>query len=244
MNANRDNIYTEGWETLTKTLPVPKAILCISAHWETRGTKVTAMDSPKTIHDFGGLPQELFDAQYNCPGAPELAEDVVNQIKKAKVELDHDWGIDHGTWSVLARMFPKADIPCFQMSMDHTRDLQHHYDLAKELAFLRKKGVLIIGSGNIVHNLQLAFVEPEKPPYDWAIEFDALTKKAMDDRNHEALIKYKNFGKAAELSVNSAEHYIPLLYALALQGEKEELSYTNADFQFRAGSMRCVKVGK
>jgi len=243
MNAIQDNVYTESWAELTKTLPVPKAILCISAHWETKGTKVTAMESPKTIHDFGGFPQELFDVQYNCPGSPEYAAEVVAAVQKTKVELDHAWGIDHGTWSVLAKMFPKADIPCFQMSMDRTRDLQYHYDLAKELAFLRKKGVLIIGSGNIVHNLQLAFVDPEKPPYDWAIEFDELSKKAMDDRDHAALIKYKGFGKSAELSVNSAEHYIPLLYTLALQGDNEELSYTNADFQFRAGSMRCVKVG-
>ena len=242
MNAIEDNVYTKSWAEMTKTLPVPKAILCISAHWETRGTRVTAMKNPRTIYDMYGFPKELYEVQYDCPGAPELAAEVVNSIQKTKVALDHAWGLDHGTWSVLARMYPKADIPCFQMSLDKTRDLQYHYDLAKELAFLRKKGVLIIGSGNIVHNLRYAqFGSVE--PYDWAIEFDALSKQAMDDRNHKALINYKEFGKSAELSVNSAEHYIPLLYALALQGNDETLSYTNADIAFRSGSMRCVKVG-
>jgi len=243
MNAIEDNAYTKSWAELTKTLPTPRAILCISAHWETRGTKVTAMKTPRTIYDFGGFPPELSEVKYNCPGAPALAAEVVSQIKKTRVELDHEWGLDHGTWSVLARMYPNADIPCFQMSLDRTRDLQYHYDLAKELAFLRKKGVLIIGSGNIVHNLRYAFIDPEKPPYDWAIEFDDLSTKAMDERNHQALINYQRLGKSAALSVNSAEHYIPLLYTLALQGDEEPLSYTNADFQFRAGSMRCVKIG-
>lgn len=241
MNAIEDNEFSRTWKTVSKILPTPTAILCISAHWETKGTKVTAMAVPKTIHDFGGFPQELFDKQYPAPGSPLFAAETKNLIRKTNVELDQEWGLDHGTWSVLAPMFPLATIPVYQLSLDYTQPPQYHYDLGKELAALRRKGVLILGSGNIVHNL--GRVQWSDQAYDWAIEFDAKAAKLMEDGNHNALIHYESLGNAAKLSIPSNEHYLPLLYTLALQEKNEALSFFAAKTTMGSISMRSVKIG-
>lgn len=242
MNAIQDNSFTRGWANSVKNMPQPKAVLCVSAHWETKGTFVTAMESPKTIHDFYGFPQQLFDMQYPAPGAPEYAREVKRIVEKTDVQLDQDWGLDHGTWSVLVKMFPEANIPVFQLSLDYTKPAQYHYDLAKELAALRKKGVLIVGSGNIVHNLRLADLRNDTNPYEWAVEFDQLSKKLIESHDHKKLIEYENLGVTAQLSIPTPEHYLPMLYALALQEKEEEVSFFNEEIAFRSGSMRSLKI--
>jgi 4,5-DOPA dioxygenase extradiol len=241
MNAIEKNAYHNKWVELGKTLPKPKAILVVSAHWLTKGTKVTAMKKPKTIHDFGGFPQELFDAQYPANGSPEFAKETQTLITKTQVESDFEWGLDHGTWSVLLPMFPKADIPVFQLSIDYSQPPQYHYDLAKELSALRKKGVLIIGSGNIVHNLGM--IDWGGKAYDWAIEFDEKIKKFIDDSNHSAIINYENLGSISKLAVPTNDHYLPLLYALALQEKNEAVSYFNEKCEMGSMSMRSVRIG-
>lgn len=242
MNAISDNETTRKWHSITANIPRPKAILCISAHWETNGTKVTAMENPRMIYDMYGFPKELYEVKYNCPGDPEMAKRVTSNVTYTKVLPDLDWGLDHGTWSLLVKMYPDADIPCFQMSLNRTRDMKWHYELGKQLAFLRKNGVLIVGSGNIVHNLQMAqFGRSE--PYDWALEFDEIVKQAIASGNHQKLIDYSKIGRSAQLSVNSAEHYIPMLYALALQDKNDPVDQFNEVIDFGSGSMRCFKIG-
>ncbi len=241
MNAIEDNKFSKSWAKLGTELPAPKAILCISAHWQTRGTKVTAMEHPKTIHDFGGFPKALFDVQYPAPGSPEFAQLTINQFKEGHVNKDLEWGLDHGTWSVLKPMFPKATIPVFQLSLDYLATPAQHVEIAKHLANLRKKGVLIIGSGNIVHNLGL--LNPENKPFDWAIEFDQLAKTKIMENDIKGLTDYKNLGKAATLSVPSNEHYLPLLYILALKQKNESLSFFNETIDFGSISMRSLKIG-
>lgn len=242
MNAISDNSVTQQWTKLGSNLPVPTAILCISAHWETQGTFVTAMDQPKTIHDFYGFPQALFDVQYPAPGAPEYAQNVKDLVHQTKVGLDHEWGLDHGTWSILVKMFPEANIPVFQLSLDYTKSADYHYQLAKELNALRRKGVLIIGSGNIVHNLRMAQLSGEMPAYDWAIEFDELAKKLILEHDHKALINYKDLGTSANLSIPTPDHYLPLLYSLALQEDNENIEFFNEEMAFRSGSMRSLII--
>jgi 4,5-DOPA dioxygenase extradiol len=242
MNAILDNSITKGWEQSSKGVPKPKAILVVSAHWETRGTWVTAMENPKTIHDFYGFPKELFDVQYPAPGAPEFAHLVSETVTSTAVSEDHAWGLDHGTWSVLVKMYPEADIPVFQLSLNRAMTPDQHYALAKELAPLRTKGVLIIGSGNIVHNLRLADLSDDKP-YDWAAEFDALSKKLIETHAHDKLIAYHDLGTAANLSIPTPEHYLPMLYAVALQGKDEPLQFFNEELVFRSGSMRSLRIG-
>ncbi len=243
MNAIEDNDFTKKWQTLGKELPKPTAILCISAHWETRGTFVTAMEKPKTIHDFGGFPQELFDVQYPAPGKPTLAKQVKEEIKKTEVGLDEDWGLDHGSWSVLKKMYPDANIPVLQLSLDYTKPAQWHYDLAKELAELRKKGVLIVGSGNMVHNLGMVnWRDMNSGGYDWAIEMNEKFKKLIFENNHKDLINYSSLGSSAKLAIPSAEHYLPLLYTLALKEEKEEVSFFNDKTLAGSLSMTSVKI--
>lgn len=241
MNAVYNNHVTKSWEAMVGDIPTPKAILCISAHWETRETKIHSLKNPRVIYDVYGFPEELYKVKYPCPGSPDLAHEVMEKVNFTTVHDDHEWGIDHGTWSILVKMFPDATIPCLQLSLKTTRDLQWHYDLAKELSFLRQKGVLIVGSGNIVHNLQLARFGGE--PYDWALDFDEKVKESIDNKSHDLLINYKGFGKPAELSVNSAEHYIPLLYALALQRPNESIQYFNEIIDFGSGGMRSLKIG-
>jgi 4,5-DOPA dioxygenase extradiol len=231
MNAIEDNEFSRGWEEVTKKVPRPKAILCISAHWETRGTQVTAMKSPKTIHDFGGFPEELYEVQYQAPGSHWLADQVKNTIKKAEVLFNEGWGLDHGCWSVLRRMFPRADIPVVQLSLDHTKSADFHYELAKELLELRKKDILIIGSGNLVHNLFMISVRNNninKPfGFDWAIEANNLFKKLIIEKDYNTLANYKSLGDAVQLAIPTPEHYLPMIYAIALKQKNEVVSFFN-----------------
>lgn len=243
MNAIEDNEYSRSWADVAKNLPKPTAILCISAHWLTRGTFVTAMERPKTIHDFYGFPQALFDVEYNCAGSPQTAEALKQTVKNVEVKSDFEWGLDHGTWSVLNKMFPQADIPVLQLSIDYYQPGQFHYDLAKELAPLREKGILIIGSGNIVHNLGLAKFEDNPKPYDWAIEFDNLSKQLIESKDHSMLIAWEKLGEAAKLSIPTPDHYFPMLYSIALQGKDESLTFFNEQLAFGSGSMRSLRIG-
>lgn len=243
MNAIEDNEFSKGWNAMGKALPKPAAILCISAHWETRGTFVTAMQKPQTIHDFGGFPDELFAVQYPAPGKPALAKEVTETIKKTSVGLDEDWGLDHGCWSVLKQMYPLADIPVLQLSLDYTKPAQWHYDLAKELSVLRSQGVLIIGSGNMVHNLgMIDWRNIKGPGYDWAIEANETFKKLISANDHKDLINYNLLGKAAQLSIPTPDHWLPLLYALALKEEKENVSFFNDKTMMGSVSMTSVKI--
>jgi 4,5-DOPA dioxygenase extradiol len=227
-------------------LPVPKAILCISAHWETWGTLATAMEKPRTIHDFGGFPKELFDVQYPAPGSPGLAGEVKRLIKTAEIGPDKEWGLDHGCWSVIRRMYPDADIPVIQLSLDYNQKPRYHYELAKQIAPLRGKGILIVGSGNIVHNLRLADwdkMDASEYGYDWAIEASAKIKKLILTGDHRKLMEYKSLGRAVDLAVPTPEHFLPLLYALALKEEKEEAGLFNDKPVAGSLTMTCVRIG-
>ena len=242
MNAIEDNVFSREMKTMGKKLPRPKAILMISAHWETKGTFVTAMEKPKTIHDFGGFPQALFDVQYPAPGSIWLAEETKKTITTANVELDTSWGFDHGCWSVTKNMFPEADIPIIQFSLDYTKDAQYHYDLAKQLASLRKKGVLIIGSGNMVHNFNYADFSSEKA-IPWAVEANETFKKQIIENDFKSLINYKTFSTATKLSAPTPEHYLPMLYAIALREKTENVNFFNDASVFGAFSMTSVLIG-
>jgi 4,5-DOPA dioxygenase extradiol len=241
MNAIEDNEFSEAWIELGKTLPKPKAIICISAHWQTIDTQVTAMEWPKTIHDFQGFPRELFEMEYKAPGAPALANIARQTIHKAQLSLNFDWGLDHGAWSVLCRLFPDAKVPVIQLSMDKTKGPLYHYELSKELYALRNKGVLIIGSGNIVHNLR-TMVWKDKA-YDWAVEFDEKIKQSILAGDHKTIIDYTKLGQAAELAVPTNEHFLPLLYALALKDENDEIAFFTEKVTLGSMSMRSVKIG-
>jgi 4,5-DOPA dioxygenase extradiol len=243
MNAIEDNEFSKKWRSMASELPKPQAILCISAHWETRGTFVTAMEKPKTIHDFGGFPQALFDVEYPAPGNAALAKQVKSEIKKTDAHLDEEWGLDHGCWSVIKQMYPKADVPTIQLSLDYTKPAQWHYDLAKELSALRNKGVLIVGSGNMVHNLGMVnWRDMNSGGYDWADEMNAKFKKLISENNHKDLINYSSLGKSASLAIPSPEHYLPLLYTLGLKEEKEEVSFFNDKTLAGSLSMTSVKI--
>jgi 4,5-DOPA dioxygenase extradiol len=248
MNALEDNEFTARWRKLGQEIPQPKAVLCVSAHWLTRGTFVTAMDQPKTIHDFVGFPKALFDAEYAAPGAPNLAQQIQAQLAPTVVGLDHDWGLDHGTWSVTKQMYPEANIPVLQLSLDYTKPAAWHYALGQQLAALRKKGVLIIGSGNMVHNLGMIHMpsitsgNPEYG-YDWAIEMNDIFKRKIIDGDHQALVHYERLGPAAKLAIPSPDHYFPLLYALALQGKNEAPMIFNDKLMAGSLNMTSVKFG-
>ncbi|TLN18794.1 4,5-DOPA dioxygenase extradiol [bacterium] len=241
MNAIEDNEYSLGWAAAARDLPRPKAILCVSAHWETRGCFVTAEENPRTIHDFGGFPRALYEMQYPAPGLPEMAARIAQLAPTAGVQPATNWGLDHGTWSVLCRMYKQADIPVVQLSLDRSQPPDFHYQLGRQLNALRDEGVLIIGSGNIVHNLRL--VVWEDTAFDWAIEFDAQAKQWMLDDNHEPLIHYEKLGQSAALAINSAEHYLPLLYILGLKQPDDTLSFFNEKLWGGSLSMRCVRIG-
>jgi len=246
MYAIEENEFVNKWRNLGETLPIPKAIICISAHWETRGTQVTAMQNPPTIHDFGGFPRELYEIEYPAPGNPELAKEAIQTISGTTVLPDEKWGLDHGTWSVIRRIYPKADIPIIQMSLDYNKSPKEHYELARELASFREKGVMIIGSGNIVHNLRhVAWDKPDDMEYghDWAIEANDLVKKLIVENNHQALIDYKSLGKAVQMAAPSPDHYLPLLYALALKKDDEELSFFNDKAVMGSLTMTSLKIG-
>jgi 4,5-DOPA dioxygenase extradiol len=245
MNAIEDNEFTHGWRETGKTLPVPEAILCISAHWETRGTYVTATDKPRTIHDFGGFPEELYNVQYPAPGSPEMARVTRDAVRKTQVGMDDKWGLDHGCWSVVKHMYPDADVPVIQMSLDYTISAQQHYDLAKELKILRRKGVLIIGSGNMVHNLGMVAWNRLNDDfgYDWALEASEKMKKYILTADHQQLISYKSLGRAFDLAVPTPDHYLPLFYALALQEKDEIINIFNDKPVGGSLTMTSLKIG-
>ncbi|MBB6002345.1 4,5-DOPA dioxygenase extradiol [Arcicella rosea] len=229
MNGIENNQFSQQWATLAKDFPEPTAVICISAHWLTRGTFVTAMEKPRTIHDFGGFPKALFDVQYPAIGSPAIAEETQKLITKTGVHLDHDWGLDHGTWTIIRHIYPKANIPILQLSIDYHQSPQYHYELAQELATLRRKGVLIIGSGNMVHNLRMVDFQKINSTYgyDWAIEMNEKFKKNITERNHKDLINYESMGQAAKLAIPTPDHYYPLLYILGMQEKNEEASFFN-----------------
>ena len=246
MNGIEENEFVTGFRNVATEIPKPEAILCISAHWETRGTFVTAMQNPPTIHDFGGFPKALFDVQYPAPGSPELAQETKTLIKKTDVGLDEKWGLDHGAWSVIKHLYPLADVPVIQLSLDHFQTPQYHYELAQELAALRRKGVLIIGSGNMVHNLRMMAwhkLNADNYGYDWAIEASEKMKKHILSGDYKPLINFSAQGKSFELAIPTPEHYLPLLYSLALKDEDEKIELFNDKAVGGALTMTSVKIG-
>ena len=241
MNVMEDNEFSRAWDAAGKALPKPKAVICISAHWVTRGTMITAMDKPRTIYDFYGFPPEMYEIRYDAPGAPDLAEQVRRIIKNAEVKPDLNWGLDHGTWTVLKRMFPNADVPVIQMSLDANIEAQKHYEISRQLKELREEGVLIIGSGNIVHNLRMARFD--NSAFNWAVEFDQRIANWISQNDHEPIIHYEKGDQAAALAINTAEHYVPLLYTLALKDENEPVSFFADKVTGGSLSMRSVRIG-
>ncbi len=246
MNAIEENEFVRGFRQVAATVPKPQAVLVVSAHWETRGTFVTAMEKPRTIHDFGGFPQALFDVQYPAPGSPELAAEVKNTITSTAVGLDHSWGLDHGAWSVVKHLYPQADVPVIQMSIDRSLSPEKHYALAKELAALRDKGVLIVGSGNMVHNLGMVAWDKlsESFAFDWAQEASERMKQAILTGDHKPLIDFRSQGRAFDLAINSSEHFLPLLYMLAFQNKDERATLFNDKPVAGSLTMACVRIGK
>jgi 4,5-DOPA dioxygenase extradiol len=243
MNAIQETEFSKGWRTIGQKLPRPNAIVCVSAHWETKGTFVTAMEKPKTIHDFGGFPQALFDVQYPAPGSPSVARETKNTITKTEVGLDQQWGLDHGCWSVVKHLYPDADVPVIQLSLDYTKGPQYHYELAKELSSLRNKGILIIGSGNIVHNLGIIDWQNQDQGFDWAIEANTRMKSYITSGDYAPLINYSTQGKAFQLSIPTPEHFLPLLYTLALKNEKDDVTLFNDKTIMGSIAMTSVMIG-
>ena len=241
MNAIEDNEFRREWQSLGRRLPRPKAILCISAHWETRGVYVSSGEHPETIHDFNGFPKALFDVRYRAPGSPELAHRVADLLDGTRVHLDPNRGLDHGAWGVLGPMYPEADIPVVQLSLSGLQPGAWHYDLARSLDPLRNEGVLVVGSGNIVHNLRL-FRYNDQTPKDWALRFDEEVAERIADGHHEGLLGYETLGPDALLSIPTPEHYLPLLYVLALQRGGEAVSFFNTTVM-SAISMRSLVIG-
>lgn len=243
MYGIEENDFTRGWKKAIENVPKPTAILVVSAHWQTRGTRITAMPKPRVIHDFGGFPQALFEAQYDAKGNPELAREVAENLKQSLIELDEkDWGLDHGSWTILRHMYPNADVPVLQLSLDYTKPAAWHYEMAKQLSFLREKGVLIIGSGNMVHNLRrLDF--GSRTVMEWANSANEIFKDLILAGEHDKLIRYENLGTEVALSIPTPEHYLPLLYSLALKTEDEPLEIFNDAIDLGAISMTSVKIG-
>ncbi len=246
MNAIEENEFVAGFRNIAKEIPKPNAILCISAHWETSGTFVTAMQNPTTIHDFGGFPKELFDVQYPAPGSPDLAKQTKALVKKTEVGLDDKWGLDHGAWSVIKHLYPNADVPVIQMSLDYNKPAQYHYELAQEIKSLREKGVLVIGSGNMVHNLGMVAwdkLNASEYGFDWAIEASEKMKKFILDSDHDPLINFRSQGKSFDLAIPTPEHYLPLLYSLALKEKNEQVSLFNDKAVAGSLTMTSVRIG-
>lgn len=247
MNAIEDNEFSRKWKGLGKTLPKPEAIVCVSAHWETEGSMATAMDYPKTIHDFGGFPQELYTQQYPAPGSSTLAETIKEQIKSFQIEKDYQWGLDHGAWCFLKHMYPEADIPVVELSIDYSKNMQYHYNLGKELSFLRRMGILVVGSGNMVHNLWLA--RPGKNgfndsfSYDWAERLNRIMKERILAGDHLSMVNYHSLSKDVESGIPSQEHYIPLIYTLALQEKGETVEIFNDKIVAGSLSMTSLIIG-
>lgn len=244
MNALFHNAYTDGWASIGKSILRPNAVLCISAHWYFPGTAVTALAAPRTIHDFGGFPRELYGVQYPAPGSPELAARVKNLLSPLAVQLDHSWGLDHGTWSVLCHVFPQADIPVVQLSIDETRAPEFHYEVGKRLAPLRDEGVLIIGSGNIVHNLHTyAWGRHEVKPFDWALRFEKLARELLVNGDDAPLVGYESLGQDALLAAPTPDHYLPLIYIIGLRRPGEPVTFPVEGFDGGSISMLTVRIG-
>ena len=245
MNAIEENEFVSGFRKVSSEISRPSAILVISAHWETQGTFVTAMEHPRTIHDFGGFPNALFDVQYPVPGSPELANETRSLVKKTEIGLDDKWGLDHGAWSVIKHLYPNADVPVIQMSLDYRQSARWHYDLARELASLRRKGVLIVGSGNMVHNLGMVEWRRlnETFGYDWALEASEKMKKSILSGDHDTLVNFRSQGRAFDLAIPTPEHYLPLLYTLGLKEKGEEVSLFNDRALAGSLTMTSVRVG-
>ncbi len=244
MNTLGDNDYTRAWSTLGARLPRPRAILVISAHWYIWGTQVTAMPTPRTIHDFGGFPPELFKIAYPAPGDSELAAQIAALLRPTAVNLDHDWGLDHGAWTVLRHLFPQADIPVLQLSIDATKTPQFHYELGQRLSPLREEGILLLASGNLVHDLRLYnWRRPESPPLEATIRFENQVRELLLAGNHEALINYHSLGPETPFAVPCPDHFLPLLYLLGLQRERESLTFPVSGHDGGTISMLAVALG-
>jgi 4,5-DOPA dioxygenase extradiol len=246
INGIEDNEFSKRWTSIAKEIPTPTAVLVISAHWFTKGTSITAMDFPKTIHDFGGFPEALYQVQYPAPGNPVLAKETASLIHSTHVELDHDWGLDHGTWTIVRHMYPEANIPVLQLSIDYSKPPSFHYELAKELFALRKKGVLIIGSGNMVHNLRMVAWDKLNGPaygYDWALNMNQTFKDLILHKDHQPLIHYDQLGREAMLAIPTPEHYLPLLYTLGLQDKNDPIAFFNDQPVGGSLTMTSVKIG-
>jgi 4,5-DOPA dioxygenase extradiol len=246
MNGIEDNAFSKGWANIAKDIPTPAAVLVVSAHWFTKGTQITAMDFPKTIHDFGGFPEALYQVQYPAPGNAVLAKETASLIHTAQVELDHEWGLDHGTWTVVRHMYPHANIPVLQLSIDYTKHPQFHYELAKEIYQLRKKGVLIMGSGNMVHNLRMVAWDKLNEPaygYDWAHHMNQQFKDFILNDEHEKLIHYEQLGREAQLAIPTPEHYLPLIYTLGLKSKNEKVHFFNDKAVGGSLTMTSVQFG-
>ncbi len=246
MNGIEQNAFSLQWQQIGRSLELPSAVLVISAHWLTEGTFVTAMQKPKTIHDFGGFPQALFEVQYPAPGSPFLAEETVRLITTAHVGLDHEWGLDHGAWTVVRHMFPKANVPVLQLSIDYYKPADYHYHLARQLFNLRKRGVLIIGSGNMIYNLRMLDWKNIHNPgfgFDWALELNTIFKQKILSHDHKALLDYENLSKAAKLAIPTPDHYYPMIYSLALQDNKDTIEIFNDDYVGGSLSMTSFRYG-
>jgi 4,5-DOPA dioxygenase extradiol len=245
MNALAKNAYTEGWAAIGRSIPRPRAILCVSAHWYLPGTAVTAMSDPRTIHDFGGFPRELFQVRYPAPGSPELAARVAELLAPMPVGMDRSWGLDHGTWSVLVHAFPDADIPVVQLSIDDTKPAKWHFETAQRLRPLREEGVLVAGSGNIVHNLH-SYSWGGRPaqPYDWGVRFETLAREHLATGDIAPLVLYETLGRDAMLSVPTPEHYLPLLYVMAQRDEQDTVTFPVEGFDGGSISRLSVRVDR
>lgn len=246
MNGIEQNIFSKKWQEIGKTIDLPCAVLVVSAHWLTTGTLVTAMSEPKTIHDFGGFPKELFNVQYPAPGSPFFAEETAKLVTSTNVGLDHDWGLDHGTWTVVRHMFPDANIPVLQLSIDYNKPAAYHYNLAKELYELRKRGVMVIGSGNMIHNLRMIDWNNMAEPgfgFDWAKSLNETFKKKILTKDHKDLIEYERLGEAARLAIPTPDHYYPMLYALAFMNNTDDVSIFNDEYVGGSLSMTSFRLG-
>lgn len=240
INIIEENDYTKSIERTAQSLALPKAILVVSAHWETDGTFITAMEEPRTIHDFGGFPNELYEIQYKAKGNPELAKSIQEQLKDQDIQLDHSWGLDHGAYAILRWLYPNAEVPVLQLSLDKSKSMREHYELGKTLKELRNQGVLIIGSGNIVHNLRAIDWSRDATPHQWNVEFDEWVRDKINERDFHPLIDDILKSDAGKLSIPTPEHYIPLLYILGASEEEDNLEYIFEGYQNASMSMRSL----
>lgn len=243
MNAITENPYSRGWKEMVRDVPRPEAVLCVSAHWDTRGLRVNTSPIPETIHDFWGFPSELYEVNYPCPGSPDWAREAARAVTMTSVQAEGLRGLDHGTWAVVRWMYPVADVPVFQMSLDSSMPASFHYELGRQLYPLREKGVLLVGSGNMVHNLSVMDMTENAAPYDWAVEIDHLLKGLINDREHGKLIDYETLGSSSRLAIPTPEHYLPLLTILGASDESERLEYYNESIDLRSVSMTSLKFG-